>query len=88
MVVALVYSVVPPVVLGRKKIRLAAELHDKTLHVSAELNKGDWLSGIAGVAGIIGIAYGLWWAHSAAAAIVSAEIVKDGYVNLRNSVAH
>lgn len=66
---------------------LASELHDKALHVSAQINKGDWLSGIAGVAGIVGISYGFWWADSIAAGFISIEIVRDGYINLRNSVA-
>jgi cation diffusion facilitator family transporter len=87
MVATLVYSVIPPVVLGRIKMPLAQQLHDKVLHVSAMLNKGDWLSGIAGVIGIFGIAYGFWWADSLAAAFISYEIIKDGYENLRNSVA-
>jgi cation diffusion facilitator family transporter len=87
MMAVLIYSVIPPLVLGRMKLPLSTELHDKALHVSAVLNKGDWLSGIAGVAGMLGIAYGLWWADGAAAAFISIEIVKDGYENLRNSVA-
>jgi len=87
MVAALLYSVVPPFVLGRMKEPLARELHDKALHASATINKGDWLAGLAGVAGIFGIAYGLWWADSAAAAFISLEIVRDGFSNLRNSVA-
>ncbi|MFL6417294.1 MAG: cation transporter [Bryobacteraceae bacterium] len=87
MIAALIYSVIPPLILGRMKLPLAAELNDKTLHVSAELNKGDWLSGIAGVVGILGIAYGFWWTDAAAAAFISFEIIKDGYVNLRNSVS-
>src|SRR5206468_12951316 len=53
MLAALIYSVIPPLIFGRMKLPLASELHDKTLHVSAELNKGDWLSGIAGVVGIL-----------------------------------
>jgi cation diffusion facilitator family transporter len=87
MIGALVYSVVPPFVLGRMKLPLARELHDKALQTSADMNKGDWLAGLAGIAGIIGIAYGYWWADSAAAAFISFEIVRDGYANLRNSVA-
>jgi cation diffusion facilitator family transporter len=87
MVAALVYSVIPPFVLGRMKLPLARELHDKALQASATIDKGDWLAGLAGVAGLLGIAYGLWWADSAAAAFISFEIVKDGYANLRNSVA-
>jgi divalent metal cation (Fe/Co/Zn/Cd) transporter len=87
MIAALVYSVFPPVILGRMKIPLARELHDKVLHVSAMLDKGDWLSAIAAVLGILGIGYGLWWADAVAAAIISIEIIGDGWSNLRNSVA-
>jgi len=87
MIAALLYSVVPPVVLGHMKQPLARELHDKALQTSAMLDKGDWLSGIAGVLGIIGIAYGFWWADSAAAAFISIEIVKDGFSELSNSIA-
>jgi divalent metal cation (Fe/Co/Zn/Cd) transporter len=87
MLAALIYSVVPPFFLGRRKLPLAADLHDKALHVSAQLNKGDWLSGIAGVIGILGIAYGFWWTDSIAAMFISFEILEDGYDNVRNSVA-
>src|SRR5215211_7163698 len=61
MIAALVYSVIPPLILGRMKLPLATELHDKALHTDANINKGDWLAGIAGVFGILGIAYGYWW---------------------------
>jgi cation diffusion facilitator family transporter len=87
MIVALIYSVIPPVVLGRIKQPLARELHDKVLYVSAMLDRGDWLAGVAGVLGIIGIALGWWWADAVAAAFISIEIIQEGYVNLRNSIA-
>ena len=87
MVAALVYSVVPPFILGRMKQPLARELHMKALQTDADINKGDWLSGLAGVAGLVGIAYGLWWADAAAAGFISFEIVRDGYSDLKNSVA-
>jgi cation diffusion facilitator family transporter len=87
MIGALIYSVIPPFVLGRMKYPLARELHDKALQTSATIDKGDWLAGLAGIAGIVGIAYGLWWADSVAAAFISLEIVKDGYASLSNSVA-
>jgi cation diffusion facilitator family transporter len=86
MVAALAYSTVPPFVLGRMKYRLARQLHDKALHTSGKLDKGDWLAGLAGIAGILGIACGFWWADSVAAGFISAEIVKDGCLSLRNSV--
>jgi cation diffusion facilitator family transporter len=87
MIAALAYSVVPPFILGRMKQPLARELHQKALQTDATINKGDWLSGLAGVAGLVGIAYGLWWADAAAAGFISFEIVRDGYSDLKNSVA-
>src|SRR3982750_2787549 len=42
MIAALIYSVIPPFVLGRMKLPLATELHDKALQTDANLNKGDW----------------------------------------------
>jgi cation diffusion facilitator family transporter len=86
MIAALVYSVIPPLVLGRMKLPLARELNDKALQTDANTNKGDWLAGIAGVLGIFGIAYGYWWADAVAALIISAEIVRDGVWDLRHSV--
>jgi cation diffusion facilitator family transporter len=86
MIAALIYSVIPPLILGRMKLPLARELHEKALQTDAELNKGDWLTGIAGVLGILGIAFGYWWADATAAGIISIEILKDGVSNLRNSL--
>jgi cation diffusion facilitator family transporter len=87
MIAALCYSVIPPFILGRMKLPLARELHEKALQTDANINKGDWLSGLAGVLGILGIAYGYWWADSVAAGIISFEIIRDGVGDLRNSVA-
>jgi cation diffusion facilitator family transporter len=87
MIAALVYSVIPPLVLGRMKLPLARDLHEKALQTDANINKGDWLSGVAGVLGILGIAYGFWWADSVAAGVISFEIIRDGVGDLRNSVA-
>jgi cation diffusion facilitator family transporter len=87
MIAALVYSVIPPLVLGRLKLPVARELHDKAIQTDANINRGDWLAGLAGVLGILGIAYGFWWADSVAAGIISVEILRDGFSDLRNSVA-
>ncbi len=78
MIGVLALSVIPPVVLGRLKYALAQPLHDKVLHTDALMNKADWLTGLAGVAGVFGIAYGLWWADAAAALIISLDILRDG----------
>src|SRR5215216_5068304 len=87
MIAALVYSVIPPFILGRMKQPLARELHQKALQTDANMNKGDWLAGLAGVLGITGVAYGYWWADAVAAIIISVEILRDGFFDLRNSVA-
>jgi cation diffusion facilitator family transporter len=86
MIAAMFYSIFPPFILGRMKRPLADELHDKTLYTSATIDKGDWLSGAAGIIGLVGIAFGYWWADSAAAGFISLEITKDGFSNLKNSV--
>ena len=86
MIAALIYSIIPPIVLGQMKKPLANELHDKTLYTSATIDKGDWLAGLAGILGILGIAFGYWWADSAAAGLIALEITKDGVINLKNSV--
>jgi len=44
MVAALIYSIIPPLILGRMKLLLAAELHDKPLQTDANINQGDWLT--------------------------------------------
>jgi cation diffusion facilitator family transporter len=87
MIAALVYSVIPPFVLGRMKLKLARELHEKALQTDANMNEGDWLTGVAGVLGLLGIALGYWWADAVAAGVISFEIVKDGAYNMSSSVA-
>ena len=86
MIAALAYSAVPPLVLGRMKLPLAHELHDKTLKADADMNKADWLTAGAGIAGILGVGAGLWWADAVAAGIISLDILKDGLQNLRRVV--
>jgi cation diffusion facilitator family transporter len=85
MIGALLYSSIPPFILGKLKTPIATELHDKAMYVSATIDKGDWLSGVAAVAGIFGIALGYWWADAAAGAFISYEIVRDGWKALKNS---
>jgi len=87
MIAALIYSAIPPFILGRMKQPLARDLHQKALQTDANMNKGDWLTGIAGVLGITGVAFGYWWADAVAAIIISAEILRDGFSDLKHSVA-
>jgi cation diffusion facilitator family transporter len=83
MLPALAWSFGPMTYLGHAKVEPARKLHNKALYSDAEMNKADWLSGVASVAGILGIAIGWWWADSAAALVISFEILRDGYKNLK-----
>ena len=62
MLPALAWSAIPAVFLGRAKIRLAEELHNKVLYADAKMNKADWLTAGAAMVGVLGIGFGLWWA--------------------------
>jgi cation diffusion facilitator family transporter len=86
MLAALAYSAVPQVILGRLKQPLARELNDKVLFADAEMNRADWMTAGAAMAGVVGIGFGLWWADSVAASIISVDIVRDGWKNVRVAV--
>jgi cation diffusion facilitator family transporter len=83
MEIALLWSAVPAVFLGRAKLPLARNLHDKVLFADAKINKADWLTAVAGMGGVLGIGLGLWWTDAAAAAVISVDILYDGLENLR-----
>jgi cation diffusion facilitator family transporter len=87
MLPALVWSGIPAAILGRMKLPLANTLHDKVLYADAEMNKADWLTAAAGIVGVIGIGFGLWWADAGAAIFISLDITHDGFKNLKRAVA-
>jgi len=86
MLPALAWSGSPAVFLGRAKIPLAEELHNKVLYADAKMNKADWLTAGAAMVGVVGIGFGLWWLDAVAAALISLDITKDGISNLRRAV--
>lgn len=71
MIAALLYSIIPPVILGRMKLPLARALHESTLYADASMNKADWITSAAAIVGVLGIGLGLWWADAVAAAVIS-----------------
>lgn len=77
---------VPPVLLGRIKLRYARKLHDKILFADAEMNKADWQTAAGSIVGIVGIGIGLWWLDATAAILIASSILKDGLSNLRASL--
>ena len=87
MLLALLWSAIPAAIIGRMKIPLARELHDKVLFGDAKMNKADWLTAGAAMIGVIGIGLGFWWADATAAAFISLDILHDGYTNLKAVVS-
>ena len=85
MIAAMVYTGVGPFILGRLKLPLAEELHDKVLYADADMQKADWMTAAGTIVGILGIGLGLWWADAGAALLISASIVRDGWRNLRHA---
>ncbi|WP_313677586.1 cation diffusion facilitator family transporter [Corynebacterium stationis] len=86
MIVVMAISAIPMVILGRIKLRLAKELHDKLLYADADMAKADWGTAAATIIGVLGIGLGFWWADSIAALVISVSIVKDGITNIRAAV--
>jgi len=87
MVAAQIYSIIVPLVLGRLKLPLARALNDKTLFTDAQTQKANWMTGIAGIGGVIGIGLGYWWADAVAAGIIALDILNDGLRALRAATA-
>lgn len=87
MLAALLYTGVPSVVLGRMKLKLAPKMHDKVLYADAKMMKADWMAESATAVGVVGTGFGLWWLDPLAAALVSADILKDGVGTLKTAVA-
>lgn len=82
MLAALAYCVIPGFLLGRAKLALAPRIHDKILYADAQMMKADWMAETGTAIGVLGVGLGLWWLDPAMALLVSAEIFKDGAVNL------
>lgn len=86
MIAVMALVAIPPIILGRLKLKLARPLHDKVLSADADMNKADWTTGVATIAGVTGIGFGLWWADSVAAILVALSILHDGWKNIREAV--
>ena len=76
----------PPVFIGRAKMKLARALHDKVLYADADMNKADWMTAVGSIVGVGGIGLGIWWTDSAAALFIAASILWDGVKNIRAAV--
>jgi cation diffusion facilitator family transporter len=86
MIAALLWGTFPAIILGRIKLPLAEKLHEKNLYTDAKMNKADWMTSSAAILGVLGIGMGWWWADAVAALAISADILHDGYTNLKQAV--
>ena len=75
-----------PVYLGRVKMRLAKQLHNKILYADADMDKADWLTAAGTIVGVMGIGLGLWWADAAVAGLIGVSILWDGIKNTRAAI--
>ena len=87
MLLTLTWGVVPPVIIGRLKLPVARELHDKILYSDAEMQRANWLTAGAAMLGVIGIRFGFWWADAVAAIVIGADITRDGLRTTRQAVS-
>jgi len=86
MMVAMAISAVPPVILGRLKMKLAEDLHNKVLYADADMNKADWMTALGTIVGVAGIGIGLWWMDAVAALFISSSILHDGFKNMKGAI--
>lgn len=86
MILVLLYSAIPAMILGFKKLPISVNLHNKILFTDADTQKADYMTAFAAIAGIIGIGMGWWWADAAAALFIGISVVKDGFTQLKTAV--
>jgi cation diffusion facilitator family transporter len=82
----LLWCAVPAHFLGRAKARAAKPLHDKNLAANAEMDKANWQSAGAAMLGMVGVSFGLWWADSLAGVLISLEIIRSAWMEVRMSL--
>jgi divalent metal cation (Fe/Co/Zn/Cd) transporter len=87
MIIVMACTALPPVFIGRMKLKLAEELHNKVLYADADMNKADWMTAVGSIVGVTGIGLGLWWLDGAAAIFIAGSILFDGIRNLRAALA-
>ena len=78
MLAVLLYTGIPPVILGLMKKPLAEKLHDKVLYADAEMQRADWMTAGAAMVGVIGIGLGIWWTDAVAAIVIGLDVLRDG----------
>lgn len=86
MILALLWGTIPAVILGRIKLPISKKLHEKNLYTDAEMQKADWMTGVAAIVGVLGIGMGWWWADAVTASVIALDIIYDGFTHLKQAV--
>jgi cation diffusion facilitator family transporter len=86
MIAALAYSLACGFVIGKLKEPVAAKLHDKALHAEAQMNRDEWMSEGAAIAGLLLVAFGRWWGDAVSAALISLLIIRDGWSSVKEVI--
>ena len=86
MVAVMAVIAIPPIFLGRAKMKVAKKLHNKLLFADADMSKADWSTNVGSIVGVLGIGIGWWWADGAAALFISLGILRDGMRNTKFAV--
>ena len=86
MIAALAYSMFAGILIGKLKQPVAKKLHDKALEAESKMNRAEWMSEGAAILGLTLVAFGFWWGDAAAAALISIDIVFEGWENVRQVI--
>jgi len=86
MIVALAYSMFTGMYVGRIKQPLAATLHSKAIEAESATNRNEWMSEGAAIIGLLLVGLAQWWADATAAAVISVQIVREGWQSLRQVI--
>lgn len=87
MIGALLYSMIPPLILGHMKKPIAESIFDKNLEADSAMQRADWMTAGAGMVGVAGVGLGFWWADAAAALVIAFDVTRDGARHLRRVVS-
>lgn len=87
MIAALAYSIVCGSLVGQLKKPIAEKLKDKEQEAQAQMNRDEWLSEGAAIAGLLLVGFGHWWGDAGAAAFISINMIRDGAHNLKQVIA-
>jgi cation diffusion facilitator family transporter len=86
MIVALAVSMFVGMYCGKIKEPIAKTLHSKAIEAESATNRNEYMSEGAGIVGIVLVAFGFWRGDAVAAALISLQIIIEGWQNLQQVI--